>query len=130
MVELTEKQKAILRGPNFYSVSTIGKDGAPRSTTVWGDLVGDHVELNSIQGRGWPTNLGRDPRIAIEVHDEGDPYNQVSLTGRAIAITAEGGQESIDALSRKYTGKDYTTAPGQTRLRVTIEILTARSWAA
>ncbi|MDQ6747795.1 MAG: pyridoxamine 5'-phosphate oxidase family protein [Candidatus Dormibacteraeota bacterium] len=128
MAELTERQRRVLEGKNFYSVSTIGRDGGPRSTTVWGDLRGDHVELNSIEGRGWPGNLARDPRIAIEVHDEGDPYNQVSIVGRAVELTTEGGQEGIDALSRKYAGKDYGTPAGQTRVRIRVEIDRARSW--
>ncbi|HEY8738978.1 MAG TPA: pyridoxamine 5'-phosphate oxidase family protein [Candidatus Dormibacteraeota bacterium] len=128
MAELTDGQRAVLQGKNFYSVSTIGKDGGPRSTTVWGDLRGDSIELNSSRGRGWPTNLTRDPRIAIEVHDEADPYNQVSIVGRAVELTTDGAQDSIDALSHKYAGKDYDTPAGQTRLRITIAIDKARSW--
>jgi PPOX class probable F420-dependent enzyme len=128
MAELTERQREVLSGPNFYGVSTVGKDGGPRSTTIWGDLKGEIIELNSAEGRGWPSNLRRDPRVAIEVHDEADPYNQVSITGHALEITSEGGQEGIDALSRKYTGHDYETPAGQTRLRITIAIDRARSW--
>ncbi len=127
MAELTEKQRAILLGKNFYSISTIGKDGGPRTTTVWGDLDGDRVFLNSVVGRGWPTNLSRDPRIAIAVHDEAEPYRQVSLVGRAVEMTTEGGLEGIDRLSRKYLDKDYHSRD-QARISVWVEVERARSW--
>jgi PPOX class probable F420-dependent enzyme len=127
-VVLTEKQRAVLLGKNFYTVSTIGKDGGPRSTTIWGDLDGDDVVLNSVEGRGWLANIRRDPRVAIAVHDMEDPYSQVSLTGRAVEVTADGGQEGIDQLSRKYTGSDYRTRPGDTRVRVRVRLDGARSW--
>ena len=119
----------MLQGTNFYTVSTIGRDGAPRSTTTWGDLDGDDVVINGKDGRGWLANLRRDPRLAVAVHDMEDPYNQVSLIGRAVEITAEGGQEGIDRLSQKYTGEPrYKTPPGDTRVRVRVALDRARSW--
>ena len=129
MARLTEKQRRVLRGKNYYTVSTIGKDGAPRSTTIWGDLIGDDIVINTKEGRGWLANIRRDPRVAIAVHDMADPYNQVSLTGRAVEITAEGGQEGIDRLSEKYTGDPrYKTPPGDTRVHVRVALDGARSW--
>jgi len=129
MAQLTDKQRAVLRGKNFYTVSTIGKDGAPRSTTVWGDLDGDDIVVNTREGRGWLANLRRDPRVAIAVHDMSDPYQQVSLVGRAVDMTSEGGQEGIDHLSQKYTGEPvYKTPPGDTRVAVRIALDHARSW--
>jgi PPOX class probable F420-dependent enzyme len=129
MAELSDKQRAILGGPNFYSISTVGRDGGPRSTTVWGELAGDQVEVNSREGRGWPSNLRRDPRVAIEVHDEKHPYDQVSIVGHVVEITTRGAVESINHLSEKYTGNpDYKIREGDIRVRIRIAIDRARSW--
>lgn len=129
MAELSDKQRAILAGPNFYSIATIGKDGGPRSTTIWGELVGDQVEVNSREGRGWPSNLQRDPRVAIEVHDEKHPYDQVSIVGHVVEMTTLGAVDSINHLSEKYTGNpDYKIRDGDIRVRIRIAIDKARSW--
>jgi PPOX class probable F420-dependent enzyme len=127
--ELSDRQRALLEGPNFYTVCTIGKDGGPRATTIWGHVYGDLIEVNSAEGRGWPTNVKRDPRVAIAVHEEGNPYNQLSIIGHAVEMTTEGGQESINRLSEKYTGNaNYPTRPGETRVRIRIAIDRVRSW--
>ncbi|MFN2463658.1 MAG: TIGR03618 family F420-dependent PPOX class oxidoreductase [Candidatus Dormibacteria bacterium] len=128
MAELSDRQRGILSGKNFYTVSTIGRDGSPRSTTIWGDLEGDEVTVNTREGRGWLANIRRDPRVAIAVHDAEDPYAQVSLRGRVVEVTSEGAQAHIDALSRKYTGHDYGVQPDQVRVRVRISLESARSW--
>ncbi|GAC1330562.1 MAG: PPOX class F420-dependent oxidoreductase [Candidatus Dormibacteria bacterium] len=129
MADLTDKQRAVLKGKNFYTVSTVGKDGGPRSTTVWGDLDGDEIVVNTREGRSWVANLRRDPRVAVAVHDMADPYNQVSLVCRAVSITEEGGQEGINHLSEKFTGEaNYKTPPGETRLAIRLAIDHARSW--
>ena len=127
MAELTDKQRSLLLGRNFYTLSTIGKDGSPRSTTIWGHLEGDLIEVNSVQGRGWLANIRRDPRVAVAVHAEGDAYSQVSIRGHVVDETREGGLEHIDALSRKYTGRDYQPRD-QARVKVLIAIDSARSW--
>lgn len=127
MADLTAKQRAILMGRNFYTLSTIGKDGAPRSTTIWGDLDGAEITVNSVEGRGWLANVRRDPRVAVAVHDVQDPYSQVSIRGHVVDETTEGGLAHIDELSRKYTGKDYEPRD-QKRVKVRVAIDEARSW--
>ena len=127
MSELSEKQRAVLNGKNFYTLSTIGKDGAPRSTTIWGDLEGDDIIVNSVEGRGWLANIRRDPRVAVAVHDMEDAYNQVSISGSVVEETTEGALDHIDSLSRKYTGKDYQRRD-QRRVKLRISVDRVRSW--
>ena len=125
-----EKKRALLRGPNFYAIATLGKDGGPRSTTIWGHLGDDDlIEVNSREGRGWPSNLRRDPRVAIEVHSEKRPYEQVSIVGHVVEMTTDGAVESINRLSEKYTGNpDYKIREGAIRVRIRIAIDRATSW--
>lgn len=127
MAELSEKQRELLLGKNFYTLSTIGKDGSPRSTTIWGDLEGALIAVNSVEGRGWLANVRRDPRVAVAVHAEGNAYDQVSIRGRVVSETSEGALEHIDRLSQKYSGRDYSPRD-QERVKVLIAIESARSW--
>ena len=68
-------------------------------------------------------NIERDPRVAVAVSDPGTPGRYFQIRGRVIEMTTDGGVESIEALSRKYTGGPYSWFGGreQVRLIVTIE---------
>ena len=51
-------------------------------TPTWVDWDGEHVLVNTAEGRAKPRNIRRDPRVSVLVMDPGDPYNWVSVTGR------------------------------------------------
>jgi len=63
----------------------------------------------------------------VAVHAEGNAYDQVSVRGHVVGETTEGALGHIDALSRKFTGKDYQPRD-QARVKVRIAIDHARSW--
>lgn len=87
----------------FASIATIDPDGMPRPTTVWYELAGNEVVLNSAVGRRWPSNLLRDPRMSISVLDGGDGYRWVGLTGEVRAVTDQAtAQADIARLARRY----------------------------
>jgi nitroimidazol reductase NimA-like FMN-containing flavoprotein (pyridoxamine 5'-phosphate oxidase superfamily) len=53
-------------------------------------------------------NLRRDPRIAISVADEHNPYRSVVIRGRVVEEL--GGEHAIkimDRMSHRYTGADF-----------------------
>ena len=59
--------------------------------------------LNSAVGRRWPTNLLRDPRIALAIHDGSPDELWVGLTGTARAITDQPtAQADIAEMARRY----------------------------
>jgi hypothetical protein len=75
----------------------------PRPATVWYELDGDEVVLNSAIGRRWPANLLRDPRMSISVLDGRDGYSWVGLTGEVRAVTDQAtAQADIARLARRY----------------------------
>lgn len=116
------RARELLEGKNFCHVATIGKDGAPRTAVVWVDTDGGEVLLNSAKGRAWPENLRHDPRTTLTVPNWDNPYEYVTIRGRAVEITAAGADEQIDALARKYLGKDEYPfrQPGEQRLLIRI----------
>ena len=108
----------LLEQPNYAVVSTHNRDGSMHSTVVWVSAENGGVAVNSAVGRVWPTNLERDPRITVLVQEAGNPYDFVEIRGTATG-SIEGADEHINALAKKYIGKDEYPyrQPGEQRIR-------------
>ncbi|AKG44514.1 PPOX class F420-dependent oxidoreductase [Streptomyces sp. JH002] len=104
--ELSDKLKEILDGPVFVTIATIQPDGSPQLSPVWVARDGDDVLISTTVGRQKEKNLRRDPRVTVQVQPFDNPYTYAEIRGTA-TLTTEGGQELIDQLSQKYTGKPY-----------------------
>jgi PPOX class probable F420-dependent enzyme len=115
---LTESQLAFVDETNFGIVTTLRADGSPQSTVVWVERDGDTVGFNSAYGRAKPGNLERDPRVSVLVTAP-DFYHWIAVSGHA-ELTADGAEEQIDRLSRKYDGKPWDYVEGQRRVRVRV----------
>ncbi|MGV9250623.1 PPOX class F420-dependent oxidoreductase [Streptomyces sp. NPDC003697] len=121
---LSDRLKALLDTPVFVVVGTIQPDGRPQMSPVWVKRDGDQLLLSTTADRRKKRNLDRDPRVGLVVVDPESPYDYAEIRGTA-EMTTEGGQELIDELSRKYTGKDYAEfnpASGQDAERVVVRI--------
>jgi PPOX class probable F420-dependent enzyme len=104
-MRLSAKAKELIDGKNFSSVATLMPDGSPQVAPLWIDREGDTIVLNTTRSRQRTKNLRRDQRIAITIFDQDNPYSSVSIRGRTTEITAEGAEEHIDKMGRKYLGK-------------------------
>jgi PPOX class probable F420-dependent enzyme len=100
------KVRDLLEAPNVVSVATVGKNGAPDVKVVWADVEDGTVVLNSAEGRVWPENVRRDPRVTITVINPENPYEYGQIHGRVVEDTHEGADENIDRLAKKYLDKD------------------------
>ncbi|HYB02839.1 MAG TPA: PPOX class F420-dependent oxidoreductase [Nitrososphaerales archaeon] len=103
-MKLTPKVKQLIDGKNFASAATIMPDGSPQAATVWIERDGDTIILNATRSRQRTRNLKRDPRVAISIYDQNNPYSSASIRGKAIEITEKGGEENIDKMNMKYHG--------------------------
>ncbi|MGW7328934.1 PPOX class F420-dependent oxidoreductase [Streptomyces sp. NPDC054840] len=99
-------KKLIDDSPVFATVATIQPDGSPQLSITWLTRDGDDLLISTTVGRRKEKNLRTDPRITVMINPADAPYSYAEVRGTA-ALTTEGGQELIDALSRKYTGKGY-----------------------
>ena len=126
--KLNERQAELLWSDNIAIVATVREDGTSQLTPTWVDYDGEHVLVNTAEGRAKPRNLRRDPRVSVCVVDREDAHNWVSITGTA-ELTHEGAVEHIHNLSRKYTGDDYPLREGERRVlvRITPERVNPRS---
>jgi PPOX class probable F420-dependent enzyme len=76
--KLTDVARAFLAEKRFAVLATINRDGTPQLTTMWYELQGDEVLMNTADGRVKAHNVRRDQRVAICVEDG---YNYVTLSG-------------------------------------------------
>ena len=107
MAKLSKEAVKIIEGKNFAHIATLTKDGSPQVTPVWVEHEGDYVLVNTAEGRLKWKNVKRDPRVAISIIDEKNPYNMLAIRGKVVSITTEGADAHIDKLSMKYLGKKY-----------------------
>jgi PPOX class probable F420-dependent enzyme len=113
----------LLKDKNFCHVATLRKDGSVQSVPVWIDVQDGLPTLNSAEGRAWPRNLERDPRVTLTVQNMQNPYEYVEIRGRVSERTHEGADEHIDALAKKYLGVDTypQRQPGEQRVIIRVE---------
>jgi PPOX class probable F420-dependent enzyme len=110
LTSLPDHVRRFLGRPRYAAVATIDEDGAPRQAVVWFLLDGDSIVINSRQGRRWPTNLQRDPRVSIAITDP-DQESWIGLSGTVEVIDdQEQAQGHIAAMARRYHGEDSAEA--------------------
>lgn len=124
MAGLNEKQAQLLLDKNFASVATIREDGTPHVTPVWVDFDGEHVVFNTAAPRAKWKHIKRDPRVTVEVHSLENPYEYVTVTGRAeLDEDEDEANRHIDKMSLKYRGiPTYQNhKPGERRVIVRVK---------
>lgn len=101
---LTEAQRAFLAEPRFAVLATINADGSPQLTTMWYELQGDEIMMNTKAGRLKDSNMRRDARVAL-CFEEG--YSYVTVTGRVRLIEDQAvAQADIRHLAVRYDGPE------------------------
>jgi PPOX class probable F420-dependent enzyme len=102
----------------FAHLATLMPDGRPQVTPVWVEYDGSHVLINTAEGRQKDRNLQRDGRVALSIMDPGNPYRYLEIRGRVVERTKNGADANVDALAKKYLGKDQYPfrQPGEVRV--------------
>jgi PPOX class probable F420-dependent enzyme len=121
--KLEGRVRELLEQPNFVAVATNTEDGPPDVKVVWADVEDDQVVLNSAEGRKWPERLRRNGKATVTVVNHENPYEYAVIRGRLADDTHEGADENIDALAKKYLGKDEYPfrKPGEQRVLFRID---------
>src|SRR5690606_27922517 len=107
----------------FAHRTTLNPDGSPQASPVWIDHSNGNLLVNTARGRRKDRNRRRDPRVALSIIDPDHPYRPVAVTRRVVKVSEEGADAHIDAMAKKYTGKDKYSlrAPGEVRVLFVIE---------
>lgn len=121
--EITDSAINLFRGKNFGFIASLMNDGSPQLTPVWIDYDGQFLLVNTAEGRTKQKNFARDPRVAISVLDQNNPYNMVSIRGKVVQQTSDGADEHIDRLAKRYLGVDKYPfrAPDEKRIILKIK---------
>ena len=117
------RARELLEAPNFAMLGSLRKDGTPQVSPLWVDVDDGQVLVNSAEGRAWPANVRRDPRVTLTVPNQENPYEYVTIRGRVVEDTHEGADAHIDQLAKKYLGVDTYPyrAEGEQRIIFRIE---------
>jgi len=119
---ITEPIAKLFEGKNFAFVSTLMKDGSPQITPTWVDIEKNaerNILINTAEGRIKHKNVSRDPRLAISVVNETNPYEMVTIRGKVTEQIGQGtADKHIDKLAKKYLGVDKYPgrSPGEKRV--------------
>ena len=115
-LDLLQQKKA------FANLATQMPDGSPQVTPVWFDYTGGKIRVNSAKGRTKTRNMKEGAPVALSIMDPDNPYRYMQIRGKVARVTAEGASAHIDALAKKYLGKDKYpwSRPGE--VRMTFEI--------
>lgn len=86
-------------------------------------MANGKIVINSAEGRRKDKNIRADPRVAVSITDPDNPYRCVMIRGKVVDITKVGADAHIDAMAKKYLGKDSYPfrQPGEVRVLYTIE---------
>jgi PPOX class probable F420-dependent enzyme len=105
---LPEGAVAMLRKPNPSVITTLRRDGQPVSAATWYLWADGRVLVNMDEGRVRLQHMRADPRVALDVLDEGSWYNHVSIIGHVDEIYEDADMSDIDRIARHYTGGPYS----------------------
>jgi PPOX class probable F420-dependent enzyme len=116
-LDLVQSKKALA------NLATIMPDGSPQVTPVWFDYTNGAIRVNTAKGRVKARNMKQGAPVALAIVDPDNAYRYMQIRGRVKRITEEGADAHIDALAKKYLGKDkYPWAqPGQVPVTYEIE---------
>ena len=133
MTELPGRLLALLEGPSPCLLATVNPDGSPQLTQTWVDTDSTHILINTVQGHRKLKNIERDPRVAVSILDPDDTASYYSVRGTVTSTSTDGARDSIDRLSRRYTGEPYRSYSGndaEVRVLLTnrVDAIIAQPW--
>ncbi len=125
-MKLSDGAKKLLDGANFAHLSTLQADGAPKVEPVWvareDDLVLVTSDANTRKGK----NLARDPRVALSIVDQANPYEQLLIRGRVVEVRPDDDLAFLDAIALRYTSAEFPRRKLKQRVVYVIEPSIAR----
>jgi PPOX class probable F420-dependent enzyme len=121
-VEIAPSLQRLLREPSYGQIATLMPDGSPHITQVWLDTDGTHILVNTVSTHQKVKNVRRDPRVAVNVHQPGQPWRIANIRGEVVEVTTDGADEHIHTLARKYLGVDQYPFGRQGQQRILLKI--------
>ncbi len=96
----------LLTGPYFAVLTTVAPSGQPENTVVWCSWDGEHVLVNTADGRRKPANVRNNPKVALTVIDPQNPFRWIDVRGEVAEIVPDPDYANINAHAKLYAGVD------------------------
>ena len=100
----------------FLYLATLMPDGSPQVTPVWFSTDGEHILINTNEGRVKDKNMKARPKVAMTIQDPNDRYRYLGIRGEVVSHTTEGADEHINKLSLRYDNEPWTPRKEQRRI--------------
>ena len=107
---LSNESKAMLY------LATIMPDGSPQVTPVWFSTDGEHILINTNEGRVKDKNMKARQKVAMTIQDPNKIYRYFGIRGEVVSYTTEGADEHINMLSLRYDDEPWTERATQKRI--------------
>jgi PPOX class probable F420-dependent enzyme len=103
--EIPESHRDLLERPVLAALATLMPDGQMQVTPVWCTYDGTYVIVNATADRQKHKNMVERPHVTLMLLDPENAFRYMEIRGIVEVITAEGGGESMNEMSLKYTGQ-------------------------
>ncbi|MEK6222557.1 MAG: pyridoxamine 5'-phosphate oxidase family protein [Chloroflexota bacterium] len=100
----------------YAYLSTVMKNGSPQVTPVWFNMDGDHILINSKEGRVKDINMKARPKVGILIMQPQDQMKYLSIQGTVVEIIEEGAVKHIEDLGIKYENTKFRVPADTVRL--------------
>jgi PPOX class probable F420-dependent enzyme len=114
---IPEAYRDLVDRPLFASLATTLPDGTPQVTPIWFSYEDGYFFINTAVGRLKDRAIRAKPYVALMILDPDNGYRYLQVRGPVVEIDEASGVAHINALSHRYTGKDYNLPAGQARVR-------------
>jgi len=97
-----------LDGTPIAHLATLLPDGAPHTSPVWIGAHGEHVVFLTSPYSLKARNLRRDPRVALSIAPEENPFEPVIVRGRVVEwLDGDEAWQIMDRIADKYIHQPY-----------------------
>jgi PPOX class probable F420-dependent enzyme len=106
-VDLSPEARSLLEGPNVAHLATMRSDGSPVVHPVWVGLEGDRVLVSTGATAPKARNAERDPRVALSLVAQDDPYAELMVRGTVVEVRADPDLADMHPIAHVYTGRPF-----------------------
>jgi len=97
-------------------LATLMPDGSPQVTPVWFSTEGEHILINTSEGRVKDKNMKARSKVAMTIQDPNKTYRYLGIRGEVVSYTTENALEHINMLSLRYDDEPWVKRANQQRI--------------
>ncbi|MCO6449801.1 MAG: PPOX class F420-dependent oxidoreductase [Caldilineales bacterium] len=105
-VTIPDAHKDLVEGAVYAVLTTVAPNGQPENTVIWCSWDGEHVLVNTADGRRKADNIKRNPRVALTAVDPQNPFRWVDIRGVVESVEEDDDFSNINKHCFIYTGNE------------------------